>query len=220
MKEKSEYKLLKGKDESKDQSYFLYDLTQKQLEHVIFPLGAMTKIKVREIAKKYNLTTAQKKESQDICFIPNTVGEFLKTKIKAKSGNIVDNSGQILGQHDGLAYFTIGQRKGLGGGHLEPMFVIGSNRKKNELIIGPENELYKDKLVLDKVSWISDRGQDLPLGCEVRIRYQAKLTACQIQSLGEKIEVILDEPQSAITPGQSVVFYQGSEILGGGIIAA
>jgi len=191
---------------------------QNQMERIIFPLGEMSKPSVRKIAEEYDLMAAQKKESQDICFIPKTVEDFLKNKIKLKPGNIVDRAGRILGKHDGLAFYTIGQRKGLGGGYPESMFVIGSNQAKNELIIGQKKDLYKDKLTLEKVSWISGKEKDYPIKCDAQIRYQTKLVSCNVKNLGKIIEVDFDEAQIAVTPGQSVVFYQGNEVLGGGII--
>lgn len=214
------YKLLKATDKNKDQSYFLYNLNQDQLQHVLFPLGELKKPKVREIAKNIGLITAEKTESQDICFIPKTVGEFLSEKIKSKEGKIIDKTGKILGKHNGLAFYTIGQRKGLGGGFSKPMFVIGVNRRKNELIIGSENELYKKKLFLDEISWISNKKPKFPLTCKAKIRYQANEAKCLVDHSDKRIIVTFTKPQKAITPGQSIVFYLGEEIIGGGIISS
>ncbi len=214
-----EYKLLKGIDSGKDQSYFLYDLPQEKLQSILFPLGKMTKLNVRKIAKKYDLVTAYKKESQDICFISNTVEEFLKSRIKQKSGSIVDLKGKKLGKHEGLALYTIGQRKGLGGGFKEPMFVIRSDRKTNELVIGPEINLFTNELVAEKIVWVSKKIPTFPFNCKTRIRYQSEETGCQIEEYNNKIKVYLATPQRAISPGQSVVFYLNDVVLGGGIIA-
>ncbi|MFA5197085.1 MAG: tRNA 2-thiouridine(34) synthase MnmA [Patescibacteria group bacterium] len=215
----SEYTLLKGEDLSKDQSYFLYNLDQKSLQHTLFPLGELKKSDVRKIAGEYDLVTAQKVESQDICFIPRTVGEFLAGKINLKQGKIVDKAGKFYGEHKGLALYTIGQRKGLGGGFPESMFVVGFNRDKRELIIGPENELFGDKLSLEKVSWISANKPKLPLKCTAKIRYQTDEAACLVVDNNKRISVEFDDAQKAITPGQSVVFYQKDRVIGGGMIS-
>ena len=143
---------------------------------------------------------------------------FLKSKLKQQPGLIVNSTGDILGRHQGLAFYTLGQRKGLGGGFKEPLFVIGSNREKNELIIGPERKLYKDELLLEKISWVSGHKPKLPLACRARIRYQAEETACHLDGRNKQMVVQLKKAQRAITPGQSVVFYKGKVVLGGGII--
>ncbi len=212
------YRLLKGTDKNKDQSYFLYDLTQEQLQQILFPLGVLTKAEVRVIAEKYGLVTAQKIESQDICFIPGSVNEYLKSKIGQNPGQVVDCSGKVLGTHDGLAYYTIGQRKGLGGGFTAPMFVIGLNKKKNELIIGPEAGLFKKTLTLNQIRWINGLAPEWPFVCQAVVRYQAEAVEAQINHENGALIVSLNKPQRAITPGQSVVFYQGQNVIGGGLI--
>jgi tRNA-specific 2-thiouridylase len=216
--ENSGYKLLKGVDIGKDQSYFLYDLDQAQLKQIIFPLGGLTKQQVRTEAEKMKLKTAKKIESQDICFIPETIEKFVEENANKKPGDIVDISGKVLGKHQGLAFYTIGQRKGLGGGFAEPVYVIGLDVVKNQVVVGRESELYKEFLSVQEISWVSGNQPDLPLKCTAKIRYQTEKTRCQV--FGDKLDYKINfaKPQKAITPGQSVVFYQDEEIIGGGII--
>lgn len=219
------YLLLRGKDLAKDQSYFLYTLSQEQLSHIIFPLGDLEKTEVRKLAEKYELKVAQKPESQDICFVPGSVEDFLEEKASFTPGKIVDKSGKIVGEHRGLAFYTIGQRRGLGGGFSEVMYVIDLDKEKNEVIIGTENELFSDNLVVEDFRWTIDEPK-LPFECTAKIRYQAKEAKCIVkasskgQMANDKLyEINFTEPQKAITPGQSVVFYKGDEVIGGGIIS-
>lgn len=224
-------KLFAGTDKEKDQSYFLYNLKSENLGHILFPIGGYVKKQVREIARQAGLPTADKKDSQGLCFIGQVnVREFLKTKIKPKKGNVVDVNGKKVGEHQGLAYYTIGQRHGVGvSGASEPYFVVGKNIKKNELIVAPqkdEKNFYKKELVVYDLNWIS--GVKFPLKCSSRIRYRAPLEKCEVfnpSSLlplnkGRKGGVVVkfSKSQRAITPGQSIVFYRGDEVLGGGII--
>lgn len=213
------FSLRKGRDITKDQSYFLYKLDQQQLGHIWFPLGGMVKAETRKIAEKYGLKTAHKTESQDICFVTTTTREFLGGKVDSKLGNIVDKSGKILGKHEGLPFYTIGQRKGLGGGFAEPMYVIGLNLAKNELIVGREEELYDDEMVVGDVTWTNE-APAFPAELDVKIRYNSKATSAALRG-GEgdtAIFITFHSPQRAITPGQTAVFYAGDEVLGGGII--
>ena len=227
-----EIKLLKGVDKNKDQSYFLWTLTQEQLKHCLFPIGEYTKPQVRELAKKFGLPTAEKAESQGICFIGEiNLREFLKNYIPVKRGPVLTTSGKKVGEHDGLAFYTIGQREGLGtGGGGVPYYVAEKDFTRNALIAaeGPYDEkLFRKELSVTDINWISGKEQHPPLQCMARIRYRQPLQSCRIERiLAKSIRVRFSEPQRAVTPGQSVVFYQGEpfnhaqdrEMLGGGII--
>lgn len=214
---KGSYRLYKGKDESKDQSYFLYRLTQYELAHAIFPLGNLKKSKVKKIAKKLKLPTLES-ESQEVCFIETTAREFLKNKIKNKKGEVVHVSGKKLGKHEGAHFFTIGQRKGMGIAYTKPLYVVEIDIKKNRVILGEESYLYKKELVLSDTNWISGM---LPKNGElvdVKIRYATKTVKAKIYPGKNKAKVNFLESVRAITPGQSAVFYRKNEVLGGGII--
>ncbi|MCX6760057.1 MAG: tRNA 2-thiouridine(34) synthase MnmA [Candidatus Nealsonbacteria bacterium] len=205
-------KLLKGIDKNKDQSYFLWKLSQKQLSRVLFPVGGYKKSAVRALAKKFDLPTAETPESQEVCFISDSTNEFLKRYIKSRPGKIVLGK-KIIGGHIGLWFYTIGQRKGIGlsGG---PFYVIDKDMKKNALIVSKDKkDLLKKELIAKDVNWISN--VKLPLKVEAKIRYRHKSAKAVITN---KFKVIFDKPQRAITPGQSVVFYNKEELLGGGII--
>lgn len=213
-------KLLRGKDKEKDQSYFLWQLNQKQLKHILFPVGDHTKAQVRKLAKKFKLPVLTVPESMEICFIQTTTNDFLAGYIKQKAGKIIDGEGKIIGQHQGLAFYTIGQRKGirLSGG---PYWVLDKNIKKNLLIVTRnENDLFKKELIAKKVNWISGKKPKLPLKIKAKIRYRhTAVSAIITKTLNPKTyHLKFNRPQRAITPGQSVVFYKGQELLGGGII--
>ncbi len=231
-------KLFAATDKEKDQSYFLYNLKSKDLEHILYPIGNLTKPEVRKIAKDAGLPTAEKKESQGLCFVGQVnISNFLKTKIKPKKGKVVDTDGKIVGEHEGLYYYTIGQRHGVGvSGASEPYFVVDKNMKKNELIVAPqkdEKKFYKKELAVGDLNWIFNA--KFPLNCSARIRYRAPLEKCVVFPIlplnkGEiegvrsgkvkkrKFKVKFSRPQRAVTPGQSIVFYRGAEVLGGGVI--
>jgi tRNA-uridine 2-sulfurtransferase len=225
------FHLLKGLDPAKDQSYFLYNLNQERLKHIWFPVGEITKSETRKLAEKYGLKTAHKTESQDICFITTSTQEFLSEKVNAKPGNIIDKNGKILGRHTGLPFYTIGQRKGLGGGFDEPMYVIGLNLERDELVVGREEELYDDEMTVGDITWVLDEPK-FPAELEVKIRYNSETAAAtlycskEVRTTGDssriisnnKIHIKFHEAQRAITPGQTAVFYSGDEVLGGGII--
>jgi tRNA-uridine 2-sulfurtransferase len=229
------YHLLRGLDPLKDQSYFLYNMTQEQLAHVEFPIGELTKPETREIARKYSLKTAEKTESQDICFVSTNVNDFLKDKVSSKPGNIVDAEGKVWGIHSGLHNYTIGQRKGLGGGFSDAMYVFALNNDKNEIVIGPEEDLLGDSLIVTSPYWVGNEPR-LPFKCKAKIRYASdaaestvsSYSSSNVEKLGQKssrldlnnkIVVVFNTPQKAITPGQSVVFYQEDEVIGGGVIS-
>ena len=212
-------KLLKGKDKNKDQSYFLWKLNQKQLSKVLFPVGNYTKPEVRKLAKKFDLSTAKTPESQEVCFISGTTNEFLKKYLKLKSGKIVDKSGKILGKHNGLYFYTIGQRRGIEV-QQGPWYVVAKDFKNNSLIISKnKKDLLQKELIAKDVNWISGKPPKLPLKVKAKIRYRAKLAEAVIYKLQTtNYKLKFDKPQPAITPGQSIVFYNGQELLGGGVI--
>ena len=219
--------MLRGIDNNKDQTYFLCQLTQEQLEKVLFPIGEYTKPQIREIAEKYNLATAKKKDSTGICFIgERDFNEFLSKYLPAKGGNIVNTEGKILGKHNGLMYYTIGQRKGIGIGNTkevtgEPWFVVDKNLETNELIVtqGDKSVLYSKGLIATDFNFINIEDIEFPMECTVKFRYRQSDSKATIKKLSdEKYEVLFDEPQKAVTPGQIVVAYKDEVCLGGGVI--
>jgi tRNA-specific 2-thiouridylase len=219
-KSKIIYRLYRSKDKNKDQSYFLWQLNQNQLRHIIFPVGNYTKREVRKLARKFDLPTAETLESQEICFVKTKINDFLKKHIITKAGKIIDTRGKIIGTHQGLAFYTIGQRKkiGLSGG---PYYVVNKDLKRNYLIVTKnEKDLYQKDLIVGKVNWISGEIPKLPQKIEIKIRYRQKATpALIISKLNDtKYKIQFKTPQRAITPGQSAVFYKKNELLGGGII--
>lgn len=223
-----ETQLLKAVDDNKDQSYFLCQLTQEQLKNVLFPVGELTKPEVREIAMKNHLATAKKKDSTGICFIGERhFTEFLSNYLPAKPGKVVMEDGFEIGSHQGLMYYTIGQRKGLGiGGNKdfggEPWFVVGKNLETNELLVGQGFHhplLYADRCTVEDVNWIPKHKFEGTLDCTAKFRYRQKDIAVQIRWTGEnQLEVQCMEPVRAITPGQAAVFYSGDLCFGGGTI--
>lgn len=219
-----EYKMLRGVDENKDQTYFLNQLEQHQLEKVLFPIGELEKSKVREIAIQANLATAKKKDSTGICFIgERNFKEFLSNFLPAQRGEMQTMSGEVKGTHDGLMYYTIGQRHGLGiGGAGDPWFVIGKNLEKNILYVGQNfhnDYLYSDAITAADVNWVSAKSKPASFTCTAKFRYRQQDHEVTVKVLADKrAEVIFKEPIRAITPGQAVVFYDGDECLGGGTI--
>ena len=219
-----EYKMLRGKDENKDQTYFLNQLNQEQLSKVMFPIGNLEKSRVREIAKEANLATATKKDSTGICFIgERNFKEFLGQYLPVQPGNMETMDGEVKGKHDGLMYHTIGQRHGLGiGGSGEPWFAIGKDLKRNILYVGQgyhNEKLYSDSIIADNVSWVSDQEKSAEFTCTAKFRYRQDDNKVTVQLMdNNKVKVIFDEPIRAVTPGQAVVFYNGDECLGGGTI--
>jgi len=211
-------KLFAAKDKNKDQSYFLWKLSQKQLGRILFPLGNYTKEEAKGLAKKFKLPVLKFSESQEICFIGKDTGIFLKKYLKPDSGIVVNEKKEAIGRHKGLCFYTIGQRKGIGlsGG---PYYVTGKDLKKNTLIVSRDKkDLAEKELVAEKVNWISGKKPKLPLVIKAKTRYRQKSFKATVRSFGRKIKVIFNKPQRAITSGQSVVFYSGQELLGGGII--
>ncbi len=218
-KTKDGFHLLRSKDKDKDQSYFLWQLDQKQLGRVLFPIENYTRAEVEKLAEKFKLPFSGVRKSQEICFIPDTVEDFLKRHIKTKPGKIMTMEGKTIGEHSGLWFYTIGQRKGMGlsGG---PYYVLDKDLKKNILIVTKnEKDLYKKELIVKNVSWIFGTKPKLPLKVQAKIRYRHKSSSAIISKiLNTKYKILFSSPQRAITPGQSVVFYKGGELLGGGII--
>ena len=206
----------------KDQSYVLWNIPQEILEHILFPLAEFEeKEQIREIARKNNLKVANKPDSEDICFIPDgNYKKFLEenSNISPKQGNIVNSKGQILGKHTGLYNYTIGQRKGLGISYSAPLFVLGFNSSKNEVIVGEENELYKKEICVTNINLLLVDEITEPIEVDVKTRYSSKVAKAQIMQHENDIKVIFEEPQRAITPGQSAVFYVDDIVLGGGKI--
>ena len=239
----SNYKLLQAKDKNKDQSYFLWTLGQEQLKYCLFPIGDYFKSEaggaeeqkrrsIRETARKFGLPTADKKDSQGVCFIGKfDFAEFLKSRIPANPGQIKTVDGKVVGEHDGLAFYTVGQR------HLKisnlknqksnslPVYVSEKNIKTNTIVVAEGNDnpaLFQSELTVNDIHWISGIEPSLPLKCEARIRYRQPLQFCTVnlQPITHNLQAIFDEPQRAVTSGQSIVFYQGEEMLGGGVIAS
>ncbi|MBE4908091.1 tRNA 2-thiouridine(34) synthase MnmA [Bacillus luteolus] len=219
-----EYKMLRGIDENKDQTYFLNQLGQDQLSKVLFPIGNIEKSKVREIAHEANLATASKKDSTGICFIgERNFKDFLSNYLPAQPGTMETLSGEVKGKHDGLMYYTIGQRHGLGiGGSGDPWFVVGKNLEKNILYVdqGFDNELlYSDSILATNISWVSDKKPDKEIVCTAKFRYRQPDNKVTVKIIDDNnVKIIFDKPIRAVTPGQAVVFYNGEECLGGGTI--
>jgi len=222
------FRLYKGRDKNKDQSYFLWQLDQKQLSRILFPVGDYTKPEVRALAKKFKLPIAETPESQEICFVQTTVNNFLKKYIKPRPGKIVDVQGKILGEHQGLWFYTIGQRRGLkiSGERVSrsltgrPFYVLDKDIKRNLLIVTQnEKDLVKKELIAKGVSWILGRPPKLLLKIKAKIRNKHIAASATIKVYKKgRVKLIFSKSQRAVTLGQSVVFYKKSELLGGGII--
>ena len=215
--------LKKSKAGKKDQSYVLWNIPKELIEHVLFPLAEFEdKEQIRKIARKNNLKVANKPDSEDICFVPDgNYKKFLENNsdLKPKTGNIVNTKGEILGKHTGLYKYTIGQRKGLGISYKVPLFVIGFNPLKNQVIVGEENELYKKEILVKDINLLLFDKIEQPIEVDVKTRYSSKMAKAKInQESDDTIRVIFDEPQRAITPGQSAVFYIDDIVIGGGKI--
>ncbi len=214
--------LRKGLDLSKDQSYALYGLTQAQLEASLFPLGDYTKKAIRQKAAELGLRVADKPDSQEICFVPDQdyrrfIDEYKPGAVRP--GKIVDKSGKVLGEHTGIINYTIGQRKGLGIASSVPLFVVQIRPDANEVVVGTAAEVFADGLVAGSINWVAIPGLTEELRVEAKIRYAAPPASAIIRPLPDgRVETRFDTPQRAITPGQSVVFYQEDLVLGGGII--
>lgn len=215
------YQLRRAVDLSKDQSYFLYDLTQELLAHSVFPLGEMLKTETRRIAAEFKLKTADKPESQDLCLIEKhgSMQAFLDNYISQQTGDIVDREGNVLGQHTGIHHYTIGQRKGLGIAAAQPLYVIGLDVARNRVIVGDRDSASDPTCTVQRVNWVSISEPTGPIRAEVQVRYRTRPVAVTVIPLeGDRVKLVFDEPQFGITPGQAAVWYDGDIVLGGGII--
>jgi tRNA-uridine 2-sulfurtransferase len=215
------YQLLRAVDRNKDQSYFLYDLSQDLLAASVFPLGELNKTDTRRIAAEYNLKTADKPESQDLCLVESngSMRNFLDKYLAPKKGDIVDSTGKILGEHDGVHHYTIGQRKGLGIAAAEPLYVIGLDAVNNKVIVGDRMKATESECTVQRVNWVAIAEPSSPIRAEVQIRYRSSPVGVTVIPLEDgRVRLVFDEPQFSITPGQAAVWYDGEKVLGGGII--
>ncbi|URZ01005.1 tRNA 2-thiouridine(34) synthase MnmA [Clostridium felsineum] len=216
------YVIKKSEDDKKDQTYVMYNMTQEQLKHTLMPCGDYKKEHIREIAKEIGLNVFDKKDSEEICFIPdNDHGGFIKRECPkaVKGGDFVNNEGKILGKHKGIVYYTIGQRKGLGIAAGKRVFVTNIDAMKNQVVIGEEEEVFKDELISFNNNFIPFDKLTKPIEVDAKIRYNAKASKATIYPIDDyNIKVKFEKPQRAITKGQSVVFYEGDLLVGGGII--
>lgn len=217
------YLLKKAKDASKDQTYVLYSLSQKQLSRAIFPLGGYSKTEIRQLALDFNLPVAEKAESQDICFIPdNDYRRFLMEKLGdgITPGPFLDIDGNVIGQHRGISFYTIGQRRGLGLALGYPAYVVAIDVQKNAVIVGTENHLFSKRVLVKDNNFILFDNLEEPVEAAVKIRYNAEAAEAVISPGGEPglVQVVFEKSQKAVTPGQSAVYYQGDTVIGGGII--
>lgn len=220
--ETGRYELLRAVDRNKDQSYFLYDLTQKLLAGCMFPLGEITKTQTRQIAAEYGLQTAEKPESQDLCLVEahGSMQTFLEQYIRPEKGEIVDVQGKVLGQHDGIHRYTIGQRKGIGVAAAEPLYVVALDAVMNRVIVGDRESATEPSFTVDRVNWVSIAPPTAPIRAEVQIRYRTSPVPVTVipEDRGHRAKLVFDEPQFGVTPGQAAVWYDGDRVLGGGII--
>jgi len=216
------YTLEKGRDKNKDQSYFLCQLTQEQLGHTIFPVGELTKDEVRKIAVKLGLPSASRPESQEICFIPDNDHAAFVARYNAETsrpGPIIDEGGRTLGRHRGIASYTIGQRKGLGIAAAEPLYVTAIESASNAVVVGTKEQTYDTGLVAGGLNWIATDPPEHPISVKAKIRYRHAEAEATVEPRGDgTVYVKFSLPQAAITPGQTVVFYDGERVLGGGTI--
>ena len=220
--ENGRYVLKKAKDLSKDQSYVLYNLTQDNLAHTAFPLGEMTKAEARDLAAKHGFGNAEKKDSQDICFVPH--GDYAAVIESVREtgdvpGNFVDGEGNVLGTHKGITHYTLGQRRGLGLSLKEPFYVCRLDVEKNEVVLSREEGLFHRTFLVEDINWISGEAPAETIIAKAKVRYrQAEKEASITPLSGTTAEITFTEPERAITPGQSAVFYENDTVLGGGII--
>ena len=218
------YNLLRGVDSTKDQAYALWRLTQNQLEHTLFPLGGLNKVDVRKLADQFDLKTKDKKESQEICFVPDDdYSRFLKEREpelheKLANGEIIDQNGNVLGSHKGFPFYTIGQRKGLGIAVGKPVYVTKIDAESNQVFIGDREDLNNMGLIAKEVNWIAVEKLESSLKVNTKIRYNDRGKPATIYPHTEGVRVVFENFHQAVTPGQSVVFYQDDIVIGGGVI--
>ena len=213
------HRLLKAIDPNKDQSYFLYTLGQKELQHLLFPVGNLHKTEVRRLAAEAGLPSSNRRDSQDVCFIPdNDYRSFVARHVPLSPGDIVDTEGKILGKHNGLAQYTVGQRQGLGLASNQRLYVLKLDAAANRLVIGGKEQLLSSRLVASKLSWVSVTAPGQMNDMTAKIRYRSPEAKAALCLSNGTAEVQFHQPQSAITPGQAIVFYQGDVVLGGGIL--
>ncbi|WP_287127744.1 tRNA 2-thiouridine(34) synthase MnmA [Candidatus Cyanaurora vandensis] len=214
------HQLRRAVDRTKDQSYFLYELSQDQLSAAVFPLGEMTKTETRRVAAELGLTVATKPESMDLCLVEaaGSMRNFLDEHIEPISGEIVDTTGRVLGHHDGAHHYTIGQRKGLGIAASTPLYVLAIDTKANRVLVGSRPEGYQTRCEVRQVNWVSIAAPSTPIACTAQIRYRAEPAPVTLIPHSEGITLEFAEPQFGITPGQAAVWYDGDRVLGGGII--
>jgi tRNA-specific 2-thiouridylase len=222
------YRLLRGRDPNKDQSYFLWELTQDQLSRALFPLGELSKSDARQAARNHQLAVADKQESQEICFVPDGdyagfIDRYLEAAEQADrlpaAGEIVTAEGKVLSTHTGIHRYTIGQRRGIGIAEAQPLYVLSIDSARNRIVVGHDEELLSQEFTAAGVNWIAFNNSTDPQRAEVRIRYRHTAASATITSLPDhRARVTFDEPQRAITPGQATVFYRGDEVIGGGWI--
>jgi len=221
------WELWRARDESKDQSYFLWGLSQEQLSRSEFPLGDLTKEEVRAAARRANLPVAEKPESMELCFVPNgNYVQFIQAysresgiSLRGGEGEIVTEAGKVIGRHNGVHEFTIGQRKGLGFAVGKPLYVISIDQKQNRVVVGDDGALRTTKFEIEAVNWVSCGAQEVPLHALAKIRHKHEPTDATIEPLGmNRARITFDAPQRAITPGQAAVFYDHDRVLGGGWI--
>ena len=209
--------LLRPEDKNKDQTYFLYPIKKDDLQRVLFPLGSLGKADVRAQAKRAGLHVAEKSESQDICFV--TTGNyrqfFEERNVSAPAGDIVDQEGRVLGRHQGIIYYTIGQRSGLGVSAKTPLYVLRFDFRTNQVVVGCKEDLFAAGLIAGDLNLLTDQ---FPEEVSVKIRYRKRPACCTLTKEGAKLKVIFKEAQESVTPGQAVVFYADDEVLGGGVI--
>ena len=215
------WQLLRGADRRKDQTYFLYQLTQHQLSHLLLPAGDYEKPALRALAAAHGLSNAQRADSQDICFVPDgDYVSFLRQQgAELVPGDFVDEAGRVLGRHKGLPCYTLGQRKGLGVSAGAPLYVLAKDPARNAVVLGADSALYTSELTAERVNWLSIPVPDGPLSVTARTRYSQREAAAHVEPLpGGRARVVFRDPQRAVTPGQAVVFYDGDLVLGGGTI--
>ncbi len=212
------YHLLKGIDPNKDQSYMLYTLGQDKLNHLLFPLGNYLKSEVRELARQKGLPAADRPSSQDICFTSTGCGAFLSQHSTATQGEIVNRRGEVLGKHKGTPFYTVGQRHGLGLAAAERLYVTNIEPDTNKITVGTGEELCSSSLTASRVNWVSGKHPSEPITVNAKIRYRSPEVAATLSPKPDSVDIEFHQPQRAVAPGQAVVFYQDSEVLGGGTI--